>query len=130
MDFCSVWWQITLPYFFSWKCTWLGQNEPIKVQNVILLTAEAKYHQIYAFIGSLKHKSLAKKYRGVISHDIQDWCKIWRKTDPLFQKWQQFGKNWPEHLKFYKTSTFICSYCAKYLMFDLKKRRGGIFHDN
>ena len=69
------------------------------------------------------YKILAKKYRGVISHDPEDWCKIWRKTDLLFQKWQEFGEIWPEHSKVYKTCTFICSYCAKYLMFDLKKHR-------
>ena len=75
------------------------------------------------------YKILAKKYRGVISHDPEDWCKIWRKTDLLFQKWQEFGEIWPEHSKVSKTCTFICSYCAKYLMFDLKKYRGVIFHN-
>ena len=66
------------------------------------------------------YKILAKKYRGVISHDPEDWCKIWRKTDLLFQKWQEFGEFWPEHSKVSKICTFIGSYCAKYLMFDLK----------
>ena len=129
MDDCSVWWEITLLYFFTWNCTWFGQNEPIKVQNFRLSTAYVKFHQICTLIGSLKYKILAKKYRGVISHDPEDWCKIWRKTDLLFQKWQEFGEIWPEHSKVYKTCTFICSYCAKYLMFDLKKYRGVIFHD-
>ena len=41
----------------------------------------------------------AKKYRGVISHDIEEWCKIWRKIDLLPGKWQEFGKFSPEHLK-------------------------------
>ena len=75
------------------------------------------------------YKILAKKYGGVISQDAKDWCKIWRKNDLLFQKWQKFGEIWPEHSKVSKTCTFICSYCAKYLMFDLKKYRGVIFHD-
>ena len=47
----------------------------------------------------------------------------------MFEKWQEFGIIWPEHSKVSKTCTFICSYCAKYLMFDLKKYRGVIFHD-
>ena len=64
-----------------------------------------------------------------MSHDPEDWCKIWRKADLLFQKWQEFGEIWPEHSQVFKTCTFICSYCAKYLMFDLKKYRGVIFHD-
>ena len=52
------------------------------------------------------YKILAKKYRGVISHDPEDWCKIWRKTDLLFQKWQEFGEIWPRHSKFSKICTF------------------------
>ena len=116
-------------YFFSWNCTWFGQNEPIKVQSFKLSTGHVKFYQVCTLIGSLKYKFLAKKYRGVISHDPEDWCKIWRKTDLLFQKWQEFGEIWPEHSQVSKTCTFICSYCAKYLMFDLKKYRGVIFHD-
>ena len=95
----SVSWEIILLYFFSWKCTWFGQKKPIKVQNFRLSTAHLKFHQICTLIGSLKYKILAKKYRGVISHDPEDWCKIWRKTDLLFQKWQEFGEFWPEHSK-------------------------------
>ena len=64
-----------------------------------------------------------------MSHYPGHWCKIWRKTDLLFQKWQEFGEFWPEHSKVSKICTFIGSYCAKYLMFDLKKYRGVIFHE-
>ena len=42
----------------------------------------------------------------VISHDIEEWCKIWRKPELLFQK-----------------------VCAKYITFDLKKYREMIFYD-
>ena len=28
-----------------------------------------------------------KKYRSVISHDADKWCKVWRKTHFLFEKW-------------------------------------------
>ena len=41
-----------------------------------------------------------KKYRGVIFHDTEESCKIWRKTDLWFGKWhEEFGKFSPEHLK-------------------------------
>ena len=72
-------------------------------------------------------KIIPKKYRGIMSHYPGHWCKIWRKTD-LFQKWQEFGEFWPEHSRVSKTCTFISSYCAKHLMFDLKTDRGVIFH--
>ena len=41
-----------------------------------------------------------KKYRGVIFHDTEGWCKIWRKTDLWFGKWhEEYGKFSPEQLK-------------------------------
>ena len=41
-----------------------------------------------------------KKYRGVIFHDTEEWCKIWRKTDLLLGKWhEEFDKFSPEHSK-------------------------------
>ena len=41
-----------------------------------------------------------KKYRGVIFHDTEEWCKIWRKTDLWFGKWhEEYGKFSPEQLK-------------------------------
>ena len=73
------------------------------------------------------YRILVKKYRRIMSHEPECSCKIWRKT-LLFQKWQEFGEIWPEHSKFSKIC--ICSYCPKYLMFDLKKYRGVVFHDN
>ena len=64
-----------------------------------------------------------------MSHDPENWCMIWRKTDLLIQKWQEFGEFWLEHWKVSKICTFIGSYCAKYLMFNLKNYRGVIFCD-
>ena len=41
-----------------------------------------------------------KKYRGVIFHDTEEWCKIWGKMDLWFGKWhEEFGKFSPEHSK-------------------------------
>ena len=62
-----------------------------------------------------------------MSHDTEDWCKISRKTD-LFKKWQEFGEFWSEHAKVCKSCTLIGPFLAKYIMFDLKKYRGVIFH--
>ena len=44
-----------------------------------------------------------KKYRGVTSHDIEEWCKIWGKADLLLGKWhEEFCKFSPEHSKMSK----------------------------
>ena len=34
-----------------------------------------------------------KKYRRVMSHDSEECCKVWRKTDSLLQKWHEFLVN-------------------------------------
>ena len=70
MDHSSVLWEIVLLYFFSRNFIWLGQKEPIKVQNFRLSTAHVKFHQICTLIGSFCRKYIKfqlKKYRGVVS---------------------------------------------------------------
>ena len=103
------------------------------MQNFRLSTAHVKFHEICTLIGFFCWKDIkfqVKKYWGVMSHEPEEWCKIWRKTD-LFKKWQQFGEFWPEHSKVSQIWTFIGFCCAKYLMFDWKKYIGVIviFHD-
>ena len=69
------------------------------MQNSRLLTAHVKFRQICTLIGSLKYKVLAEKYRGVKCQDPEDWCKIWRKTDTLFQKMTRILWNLTRALK-------------------------------
>ena len=90
---------------------------------------------------------LAKRYRGVLSHDTEKWCKILRKTNLLFEKFGEFGsehwkalymmtlKNdekfkeeltcrfkmdefWPKHLRVLKVCSFMGSFWPKYKMFE------------
>ena len=84
---------------------WFGQKGPIKVESFRLLTPHLRFHQICVFIGSfcwMYIKFQLKSYRGFMSHDTEDWCKIPGKADLLFQKWQEFSEFWPEHSKFTK----------------------------
>ena len=47
-----------------------------------------------------------KIFRGVMCHDIEEWWKIWRGIDMLFQKWQEeFDKFWLEQSKVSKICT-------------------------
>ena len=55
-------------------------------------------------------------------------AKFEEKLVYCFKDWNNFGEIWPDHSKFSKTCTFICSCCAKYFTFDLKKYREVIFH--
>ena len=41
-----------------------------------------------------------KKYSGVMCHNTEEWCKIWRGTDLCFEKWhKKFGEFWPKSQK-------------------------------
>ena len=63
-------------------------------------------------------------------NDTEEWWKIWRGIDLLFQNWHnEFDKFWLEHMKVSKIYTLMCSFWPKYVMFKLKKYRGVIFHD-
>ena len=71
-----------------------------------------------------------KKYIGVIFHDTEEWYKICRGINVSFQNWhEEFGRFWPEHLKVSKIFTLMGSFWTKYILFELKRYRGFIFHD-
>ena len=72
--------------------------------------------------------SEVKKYRQVIFHDTEEWYyKIWRGIDLSFQNWhKQFDKFWLEVSKMFN---LLGSFRAKYILLELKKYRGSIFHD-
>ena len=70
-----------------------------------------------------------KKYRRVIFHESEEGCKIWRVINLSFQNWQkEFDKFWPEHSKISKFLTLVGFFWTKYILFQLKKYRGIIFH--
>ena len=111
---------------------WFGQKEPIKVQNFRTLTDHVKFYQIYTLVGYFSGKYIkfqVKRYRGVMPHDTEEWCKICIKTNLFFQKWQDFGKFWSEHSKVSNICTLTGPFCAKYITFDLKMYRGITFPD-
>ena len=117
---------------FKLKLYMIWKKDHIKVQNLRFSTGHVKFHQICPLIGSFCWKYIKfqlRKYGGVMSHDPKERCKTGRKTDLLFQKWQEFGELWPEDSKLFQICTLIGFYYARCLMFNLKKYRGVIFHD-
>ena len=62
-------------------------------------------------------------------YDAEEWCKIWRKTDLLFIKWQEFDELWSEYSKVSKICILIGPFRTKYVTFVLKEYRRVIFHD-
>ena len=70
-----------------------------------------------------------KKYRRLISHGIEEWCKVSRKTDLWFHIWHmEFGDFDPTTQKS-DNFTPMGYFCSKYMMFELKMYRGFISHD-
>ena len=69
-------------------------------------------------------------YWGVIWNDTEEWWKIWTEIDLSFQNWhKEFDNFWLEHWKVSKIYTLMGCFRPKYIIFELKKYRGGIFHD-
>ena len=69
-------------------------------------------------------------YRGIIFHETEEGYKIWIGIDLSFQIWhKEFDKFWPVHSEVSKISTLIGSFRAKYILFELKKYRGVMFHE-
>ena len=84
---------------------------------------------IRSFNPNLKKYEL-KIHRGVICHDNEELRKIWRGTDLSFQSWhEEFDEFWTEHLKVSKIFILMGSFWAKYILFELRKYRGVIFHE-
>ena len=71
-----------------------------------------------------------KKYIRIIFHETEEGYKIWRGIDLSFQNWhKEFDEIWPEHLKVSNIFILMGSFWAKYILFELKKYRGVIFHE-
>ena len=99
---------ITFNWLVVWKMTWgIWQ----------IFTRALESLKIGILMGSFNPK--LKKYelkihRGVICHDNEEWCKIWRGIDLSFQNWhEEFDEFWPEHLKVSEIFILMGSFWAK-----------------
>ena len=66
-----------------------------------------------------------KKYRRVISHDIEEWWKVWRKTDLWFQIWHEgfseFSPNHSKVWKFHSDEVFLSKVCEVWANKDIEE---------
>ena len=112
---------ITFNWLVVWKMTWrIWQMFSKALRFGILMGSNNP---------NLKKYEL-KIHRGVTCHENEEWCKIWRGIDYSFQNWhEEFDESWPENLKVSKIFMLMGSFWAKYILFELKKYRGVIFHE-
>ena len=115
---------------------WRGINWSFKnlhMKFVKIWPEHSKVSEIFTLMGSLWAKYILfepKKYRGVILHETEEGYKLWRGIDSSFQNWhKEFDKIWAEHSKVSKILILMDSFWGKYILFELKKYRGIIFHE-
>ena len=75
----SASWDITPLYLFSWNFICFQQKEPIKVQiwwNFTWAVESLKFCTVVGSFCKNQIKFQLKKYRRLISHDIEEWCKV------------------------------------------------------
>ena len=119
--------EIILLYVFSWNFIWFEQKGAHQSAKYRAFDCWHEISQNLYFDRLLLlkvYKISVKKCSGVMSHVTEKWCKIWIKTDLLFQKWQEFDEFWLEHSKMSKICNLMGSSWPKYIMFELKMYRG------
>ena len=119
-EWCKMWRGIDLS-FRNWHEefdeVW---PEHLKVSKIFILMC--------SFWAKYKWFEL-KKYRRAIFHETEEGYKIWRGINLSFKNWhKEFVKFWPEYSKISKIFTLMGSFWANYVLFELKKNRGVIFH--
>ena len=130
MHHSSMPWDKSLLYFFSWNFIWKGVHHSAKFQtfdcsgeispklwkiwrelifcfkndkNLVNFDLSTKNSKKFALWFLLCKVFWPKKIQRSIFHDIEESCKIWRKTDLWFGKWhEEFGKFSSENLKMSK----------------------------
>ena len=72
-----------------------------------------------------------QKYKGVIFHDTEHWCKVWINPDLVVSKmaWG-IGCIFIRALKSLKNCTLMGSFCPKHIMFQLENFIGTMCHNN
>ena len=70
------------------------------------------------------YKNWAKKYRGVIFHDTEQWCQIWINLDLVVSKmaWE-IGWTFIRAFKSLKNCTMMGSFCPKHYNISARKFR-------
>ena len=70
-----------------------------------------------------------KKYRGIIFHGTEQWCKIWINPDLAVSMAWRSGWTFIRALKSLKTCALMDSFCPMHIMFQLEQFTGTMCHD-
>ena len=88
-----------------------------------------KIRTFMTFICSKLKMYELKFYMGVMCHDNEEWCKIWKGIDLSVQNGhEEFDKFSPEHLKILKICTLMSYFWPKYVIFEIRSYRRVMFN--
>ena len=130
----SCYFQTTCQFFFKFcmtlqcherylLCTFLGQT-----LHTLHERDQSTRNQML-FLSKV-HKVWAKNYRGIIFHDTEQWCKVWRNSDLVVSK-MVWGIRWSfiRELKSLKNCALTGSFYPEHIMFQLENSIGIMCHD-
>ena len=115
---------------FKEKLTCSFKHDMGNFVNFHRTTQKSKTFNFNGLFLSKVYDLWAKKYRGVIFHDNEQWYKIWINPDLAVSKmaWA-IGWTFIRALKSLKNYVLMGSFCPKHL-FQLENFRGIMYHDN
>ena len=89
-------WDMTAMYFFSLNFIYFQQKGSIKVQswwNFTWTVKTLKFCTLMSFFCPNHVHFQLKKYRRFISHDTEEWCKVWINLELVISK-MEWGIGW------------------------------------
>ena len=114
---------------FEEKLTLDSKND---IRNLINFNVSSGRSENLHFHVLLLSKNITiepKKYRGVMCHNTEEWCKIWKVTELYFKKWhEKFSEFWPNTWKS-ENLHFDAHLLSIPYKFTAKKNRRFISHD-
>ena len=103
------------------------------MRNLVNIHPTTQKFEDFFSIGSFYPKYTSfelQKYRRVIFHDTEQWCKVWINPDLVVSKmaWG-IGCTFIRALKSLKNCTLMGSFYSKHIMFQLENFKGILCHE-
>ena len=86
---------------FEEKLTLDSKNDIKNLMNFNASSGRSENSHFHVLVLSKNITIDPKMYRGVMCHNTEEWCKIWKVTDLYFKKWhEEFSEFWHNTWKF------------------------------
>ena len=117
---CVSWhWRVMKNLKENWLVAWKMTRNSV---NFHASSRKSENLHFHGLLLSKAYKVLDEKVQKNMSHDTEEWCKVWRKTDSCFQKWRGIWWILTQVVESLKIAFWWGYFCQKYVIFELKKR--------